>query len=350
MKYLNVLENAIFLVFGILFICLGGCDRVPDMEPKAATEFVPIRVSVVYPGDCHDDFSYCDVLYNGLQKAMGVPWVINITEMESSAGTWDMQLRRAAQSSDLVITAGSQMSTSISRIAPEFPEVKFAIFDAEVELPNVAAFTSEANEGAFLVGAIAGLKTQTGKVGYLGGNDVPLSHQFEAGYIAGVKKVNPDAEIISGYGTDEAEGIYDPVKGLAIATAQYENGVDIIYAVGDQAERSAIEAAEIAEDRYVIWTFINFTTIDENFYGIIKDSAHGYFTAGVRSLGLFVRGRFYLFEDGVRYVQDEHITGEILTTIESLQASIAAGEITVPIMPEDGNSVMISETDVPDMP
>lgn len=353
MRNLFLLKAPLVLAIGSLLLSISGCDRGlnrPVVKQPGAMDFTPVQVSVVYPSDCRDDFSYCDVLYNGLQKAVGVPWVIDITEMEGSAETWDRQLRRAAQSADLVITAGSQMSDPISRIAPEFPEVKFAIFDAEVELPNVAAFTSKANEGAFLVGAIAGLKTQVGKVGYLGGNDVPLSHQFEAGYIAGVKKTNPDAEIIRGYGTDKEHGVYDPVKGLAIATAQYESGVDIIYAVGNQAEDSTVEAAKMVENRYVIWTYINFTTIDENLYGVIKDCAHGYFTAGVHSLGLFVRDRFFLFEGGVGYVQDEQLAGEILTTIKSLQVSIATGEITVPIMPEDNNSVMISETDTPDMP
>ena len=156
-----------------------------------------VRVSVVYPGECLGDSSYCDVLYNGAQKAkkeLGV----DITEMESNAETWDMQLRAAAENSGLVITSGFQMAAPVSRVAPEFPEVTFVIFDAAVDLPNVASFTHRVNEGTFLLGAIAGLKTETGKVGYLGGADVPLIHEFEAGYVAGVKAVNPDAEIIRG--------------------------------------------------------------------------------------------------------------------------------------------------------
>ncbi len=214
MNYLNVLKNATFLVFGLLLIYICGCDRVQDMilsEPQDAMDAAPIQVSVVYPGDCLGDSSYCDVLYNGVQKAKA-ELSVEITEMESNFETWDMQLQAAAANSGLVITSGYQMADPISRVAPEFPDVMFVIFDAAVDLPNVVSFTHRVNEGTFLVGAIAGLKSKTGKVGYLGGANVPLLHEFEAGYLAGVKAVNPDAEIVRGYVADDQQGFYDPVS------------------------------------------------------------------------------------------------------------------------------------------
>ena len=151
MNYLNTLKNATLLVFGLLLIYICGCDRVQDMvisEPQDAMGAAPIRVSVVYPGDCLGDSLYCDVLYKGVQQAKA-ELSVEITEMESNFETWDMQLRAAAENSGLVITSGYQMGAPVSRVAPEFPDVMFVLFDTAVDLPNVASFTHRVTKARF---------------------------------------------------------------------------------------------------------------------------------------------------------------------------------------------------------
>ena len=347
MKYLEVLRNTIFLGILTFLICLCGCERVQDMLPadqSGMMDATSIQVSFVYPGDCLGDSSYCDVLYNGAQKAkMGLG--IDVVEMESNAETWDMRLQEAAQTSDLVITSGYQIADPVSRVAPEFPEVMFVIFDAAVDLPNVVSFTHRVNEGTFLLGAIAGLKTQTGKVGYLGGANVPLLHEFEAGYLAGVKAVNPDAEIMRSYVADDQHGFYNPVRGHEIATTQYESGVDVIYTMADQSGFGAIEAAKTAENRYVIWNYIDITDvapgiiltglrvgIDVSAFNVVQEFAAGNLVAGVRSVGLAEDNVGYLLTDGNKGL----ISDDILEKVEASKASIIAGEITVPVVPEVG--------------
>ena len=116
MKYLNVLKNAIFLGIAIFLIFTCGCEKIQDMRPPDQPEMMDstaIRVSVVYPGDCLGDSSYCDVLFNGAQKAK-MELGVDITEMVSNAETWDMRLQEAAQTSDLVITSGYQMGDPLS--------------------------------------------------------------------------------------------------------------------------------------------------------------------------------------------------------------------------------------------
>lgn len=339
MKYLNVSKNAIFLGIAIFLISTCGCEKIQDMTPPDQPE--TIQVSVVYPGECLGDSSYCDVLYNGAQKAkMGLG--VDITEMESNAETWDMRLQEAAQTSDLVITSGFQMADPVSRVAPEFPDVIFVIFDAAVDLPNVASFTHRVNEGTFLLGAIAGLKTETGKVGYLGGADVPLIHEFEAGYVAGVKAVNPDAEIIRGYVAENEQGFYQPEVGGTIALTQYGLGVDVIYTMADQSGFGAIEAAKLAEGRYVIWNYIDIADvapgvvltglrvgIDDSVYNVIQAFTAGNLMTGVRSLGLAEDTVGYILSEGNRDLLSE----ELLEKVEALKAGIIAGEITVPVVP-----------------
>ena len=344
MKYLNELKNITFLGILIFLISACGCEKIQTMMPPDQPEMMettPIRVSFIYPGDCLGDSSYCDVLYNGAQKAKMVTNV-EVTEMESNFETWDMQLTAAAGNSDLVITSGYPMGNPVSRVAPEFPEVMFVIFDAAVDLPNVVSFTHRVNEGTFLLGAIAGLKTETGKVGYLGGANVPLLHEFEAGYVAGVKAVNPDAEIIKGYVADDQQGFYQPDVGGTIALTQYGLGVDVIYAMADQSGFGAVEAAKLAEGRYVIWNYIDITDmapgiiltglrvgIDESAYNVIKEFAAGNLMAGVRSLGLAEDNVGYMLAEGNRGL----LSDELLEKVEALKVAIIAGEITVPTVP-----------------
>ncbi len=352
MRHTSVSENvepnkaratSILLAVALLLISICGCERIQRSIPSERIqeeESSPdaMLVSIIYPGDCLGDSSYCDILYNGVQRAK-TELGVEIAEVESGADTWEMQLREAAKQSGLVITAGFQMREPISRVAPEFRDVKFVIFDAEVDLPNVVAFSHRANEGAFLVGAIAALKSQTGKVGYLGGADVPLLHQFEAGYIAGAKAVNPDAQIFKSYVADDEQGFYQPEKAIEIATTQYENGVDVIYSMADRSGFGAVEAAKIAPNRYVIWTYININDvasqialtsllirIDQSAYNVIRAFVAGqWMPAGIYSLGLA--------EDGVGYALDEQLSDETIEIVESLKRKIISGEIVVPTEP-----------------
>ena len=344
MKYLNELKNLTFLSILIILISICGCEKIHTMMPPdqpETMETTPVRVSFVYPGNCLGDSSYCDVLYNGAQQAKMDPGV-EVNEMESNFETWDMQLSAAAENSDLVITSGYQMGDPVSRVAPEFPDVMFVIFDAAVNLPNVVSFTHRVNEGTFLLGAIAGLKTETGKVGYLGGANVPLLHGFEAGYVAGVKAVNPDAEIIKGYVADDQQGFYQPDVGGTIALTQYGLGVDVIYAMADQSGFGAVETAKLAEGRYVIWNYIDITDmapgiiltglrvgIDKSAYNVVQEFAAGNLMAGVRSVGLAEDNVGYMLAEGNK----DLLSAELLEKVEALKAAIIAGEIAVPTVP-----------------
>ncbi len=332
MRNLNVLTTIIVLIAGFIGMC--GCQRAQEVLLTESMS-TPMQISVVYPGDCLGDSSFCDVLYHGVKKAQ-TELGVEIAEIESNAEAWETDLREAAQRSQLVLTSGFQMSEPLAKVAPEFPDVKFVIFVGAVDLPNVASYTHKANEGAFLVGAIAGLTSKTGKVGYLGGADVPGLHQYEVGYVAGVKAVNPEAEVLIDYVADDAQGFYQPDAAKTIALGHYENSVDVIYSMADAAGFGAVEAAQEGEDRYVIWTFmdVNATApeviltsllvgIDTDAYRVISDFAEGNFTPGIHSPGLA--------EGGVDYAPDEQLSAEIVEQVEALKAQIISGEIVVPM-------------------
>ncbi|WP_064093654.1 BMP family lipoprotein [Rossellomorea aquimaris] len=131
----------------------------------------------------------------------------------------------ARQDFDLVYGIGFLMQGAINDIAQQQKDTKFAIVDAVVEQPNVASITFKEQEGSFLAGVVAGLTTKTNKIGFLGGMEIPVIERFESGFIAGVKAVNPDAEISSDY----AGAFDDAASGQTIASKMYSSGVDVIF-------------------------------------------------------------------------------------------------------------------------
>ena len=295
---------------------------------------------MVYPSDCVDSAAYCLAFHIGVTTAeaeLGIA-LTEVNGMENDPVATEMLLRDAAQNSDLVLTAGYQMGEVLARVALEFPEVKFAIFDVVLDIPNVASVNYKSNEGSFLVGAIAALKSESNKIGYIGGADVPLLQEFEAGYIAGIHTINPDAEVTVDYISKDAAGFGQPEKAKELALAQYANGVDVIYTAAGGSGQGALEAAQ-EQEKFIIWVDSNGNhlapglvltsmtkEIPTSVQRIIRETVAGNFMAGIRFFGV---------ADGdVSYAVDEHnqplLSDDIIETVESLKAKIIAGEITVP--------------------
>ena len=337
MRNFSTLHKYLFL--GLALILISGCDRISDVtltEPPAA----PLRVTMIYPTDCVGSAAYCDAFNIGVQTA-AAELEISLKEVsgnENDPVASEMAVRDAAQTSDLVLAAGYQLGEPLARVAAEFPDVKFAIFDVVLDIPNVASVNYKSNEGSFLVGAIAALKTESGKIGYIGGADVPLLHEFEAGYVAGIQAIHREAEISIDYISLDATGFGQPDKANELALAQYESGVDVIYTAAGGAGQGVLEAAQ-AQQKYIIWVDSNGNHLAPGIVltsmvkeipivvqTIIRETVADKFMPGIRYFGL---------EDGgVSYAVDEHnqslLSDDMVATVESLKAKIIAGEIVVP--------------------
>ena len=339
MKNFSTLRKYLLWLLGLLLLC--SCDLAQELlQPPIEMEAVPLRVTMIYPDDCVGDEGYCDTLHFGVKRAeaeLGIH-LNEVPGKESDPVLTEMLFRQAAQNSDLIITAGFQMGEPLSRVAADFPDVKFAIVDVALDLPNIAGLNYKANEGSFLVGAIAGLKSESGKIGYIGGVDVPLLREFEAGYVAGVHTVNPDAVVSVDYISEDLGGFNQPDKAKQIALTQYESGVDVIYTAAGGSGLGVLHAAQ-EQDKYVIWVDSNgnhlapgtvltsmVKQIENSVFSVINETINGTFMGGIRYLGLA--------EGGVDYALDEHnrseLSDEIIATVESLRAKIISGEIVVP--------------------
>jgi len=140
---------------------------------------------------------------------------------------------------ELIICVGFDQADALTVVSQEYPEQNFAIVDMVVVQPNVASLLFKSNDASFLVGAAAGMMTETGKVGFVGGMDIPLINDFYVGYEAGVLWANPEATVL--------EPVYvgawtDLTKGKEVAKSLADLGADGIYVVAGRSGLGALDA------------------------------------------------------------------------------------------------------------
>ena len=112
-----------------------------------------------------------------------------------------------------------------------------------VDLPNVQSIVFKEQEGSFLVGALAAMKSETGKVGFVGGMDIPLIRRFACGYVQGVKHINPGATVFQKMTGTTPAAWNDPARGGELAKSMYDDGADIVYAAAGGTGLGVLQAA-----------------------------------------------------------------------------------------------------------
>ncbi|MDD3627054.1 MAG: BMP family ABC transporter substrate-binding protein [bacterium] len=333
----------LFTFIGLILLTfyLFSCSQPPSSENNAGPEKKEgkkLKIGLVLSVGGRGDKSFNDSAYRGLiwaRDRLGV----EVTEGQPKQMAEDESYIRtfAEEGYDLVIGVGFLMKPAIEKVAKEFPDQKFAIVDEVVDAPNVASLVFEEHEGSFLVGALAGLKTTSGKIGFIGGMDVPLIHKFEVGFVEGVKYTNPDAEVFIKYIGSTSDAFHDPTKGKQLANTLFNQGIDIIYHAAGSSGSGVIEAAaeknklaigvdsnqNYMKPGFVLSSMVK--QVDVAVFEIIKDLKEGKFTGGVHHFGLN--------NDGVGYALDEYnkdlIDQETKDKLEDIKKKIISGEIKV---------------------
>jgi basic membrane protein A and related proteins len=254
-------------------------------------------------------------------------------------------MRRFAQrGNNPVVVTGFSYGSATETVAAEFPETQFAIIDAEVDLPNVRSVLFSEHEGSYLVGVLAALASETGKVGFVGGMDIPLIQKFACGYVQGVKATNPDAEVFQNMTGTTGAAWNDPVRGGELAKSQIDRGADVIYHAAGGTGIGVLQAAADAgalgigvdsNQNYmhpgqVLTSMLK--RVDNAVYDAMMDVQNGEWSSGVQVMGLA--------EEGVAYAVDENnaelITPEMQAAAEDAKAKIVSGEIAVHDVTTDG--------------
>lgn len=222
-------------------------DGKPDSgKIVSGADGVPVVGIVTYTGGIEDE-SFNQSAWEGLQRLSGAAGCE--TEFYESVSEVDFEQHMdelIGKGGDLCWGIGYNCSDELLKKAKKHPDISFAIVDyAYAETPdNMTGVVFRAEEPSFLVGFIAGNVTETGKVGFVGGESNEVIGQFQYGYQAGVeyaaKKLGKEIKVEIAY----AGSFDDSYQGREMANALYQNGCDIIFHAAGESGIGVIEAAK----------------------------------------------------------------------------------------------------------
>jgi basic membrane protein A len=303
--------------------------------PVPAQELAP---AVVFDMGGKFDKSFNEAAYAGAErfkKETGIAY----REFEVTAEAQREQALRnmARRGSSITIGIGFSQASGVEKVAREFPNLKFAIVDAVVDLPNVQSIVFKEHEGSFLVGMAAAMASKTGKVGFVGGMDIPLIRRFALGYEEGAKYVNPKIEVFQNMTGTTPAAWNDPTRGGELARSQFDRGADVVYAAAGATGLGVLQAAkdkgrlaigvDSNQDHIHPGTILTsmIKRVDLAVYETFKYAKEGVWKPGVVSLGVA--------EGGVGYSVDQYnrnlITADMEKRLQQARADIVAGKIKV---------------------
>ncbi len=215
------------------------------MATTAAAAADTVKPAVLYDLGGKFDKSFNEGVFNGatrFTKETGIKF--RDLELQNEAQR-EQDLRKFAKDGfSPIMTVGFAWETALKKVAPEYPKTKFGIIDDVVDLPNVQSIVFKEQEGSFVVGVIAAKTSKTGKVGFVGGMDIPLISKFECGYTQGVKYASDGKDEVFANMTGTTPAAWnDPVKGGELAKSQMDRGADIIYAAAGATGQGVLKAA-----------------------------------------------------------------------------------------------------------
>jgi len=315
-----------------------------------------LKVGIAYDTGGRGDKSFNDSAYAGVEKAVKAADG-ELTELSPNADASnraDLLTQLADQGYNPIIAVGFAYGDVIGDVAEQYPDTQFAIvdssgLDAESGDPlgagNVTGLLFAANEGSFLGGVAAALKTTTNHVGFVGGVETPLIQSFEAGYVAGAKAVKPDitvdVEYISPAG--DFSGFNDPAKGKIVAQGMYDGGADIVYAAAGGSGIGVFQAAAASNKRAIGVDSDQYQSVgDPSLQPVIMTSVLKRVDLSVETyIGDFVDGSVKggedmtsdLSTDGVGLATSGGFIDDIQAQIDEYKQKIVSGEIEVPSTP-----------------
>ena len=328
----------------------SACPKTPEKGDPAGK-----KVGLLFDITGRGDQSFNDSAACGLDRA-AKDFKIAPKEYPPSTGESDraprIKLAATTDNNALIIGVGFLWATPLTDSAKANPSVQYAIVDSEVAAPNVTSLVFAEEQGSFLVGAAAGLKTKTKKIGFIGGVENTLIKKFEAGFVTGVKAANKDATVQVKYITPDGDftGFNAPDKAQEIARGMYDSGIDIIYAPAGASGTGMFKAAKEYTDRvgqskkvwgigvdsdqyltvgadlapYVLTSAIK--RVDIAVYETIKS-----FTAGTLKGG--TTEKFDAARGGVGYATSGDFVKDITSKLEDYKTQIVQGKIVVPTKP-----------------
>ena len=326
----------LFLIVGI-FLGLAACSGAAEPEEVAVPSEESadvLDVAFVLPGLISDG-SFNAQAYKSIletEKALGMEY----TYVEGLGAPSDAEKAirdYAAEGWSVVWAHGGQYPNAVLAVAPDFPDTTFVTLAGPgLELPdNVWISGNDEEDGFFMAGVLAGLKTESNTIGYVGGMEIPIYAATAMAYEAGAKYVNPDVEVLIVFTGD----FNDPTAAKEAAVAQIESGADVIAHSMNLGAFGLFEAAEEAEGVWVIGKDNDQSTMAP---GIVLTSViFDYETQMQRILERIAAGEKsgYLphsLREGTVYLAPFYgqVSDEIIVQLNEIEEKLRAGEVDFP--------------------
>jgi basic membrane protein A len=327
----------------------GGGGGGGDGEAEST-----LRVGMALDVGGLGDKSFNDAAKRGLDAAVSEGLITEEnTELleanQTGSNRDDNIVNLADQGFELIFGIGFAFSEGVAEIAPDYPDQSFGIIDGfatfvNADATNIADLTFKEHEGSYLVGIAAAMASESGTIGFLGGQEgTGLIEKFQAGYEAGARSVNPDIEILVEYIGDSTQAFVNPTAGEELSAAMYDDGADVVYHAAGQSGlglfKAAVEADSWAigvdsdqyltaspEEQPLILTSM-IKRVDTAILESIRQTTEGAFQPGFQAFGIA--------EEGVGYSDSNpELTEEMKAAMDQASEAIVAGEITVPEEPE----------------
>jgi len=304
----------------------------------ATVQAADVKPAVVFDIGGKFDKSFNEAAYNGAEKykaETGTKYrffeVTNETQFEQA------HRKFAQRGSNPIIGVGFSQGGAVEKVAKKFPDTHFTLIDSVVDLPNVQSVIFKEHEGSFLVGALAAMKSETGKIGFIGGMDIPLIRKFVCGYQQGAKWANPNIEVIQNMTGTTPSAWNDPGRGAELAKGQFDQGVDVVYAAAGGTGFGVYQAAK-DNGKYAIGVDSNqnhlypgtmltsmVKGVDVATYESFKATANDTWKGGISVIGLK--------EGAVHWAYDDHnkdlITADMKAKADEAEAAIIDGSLSV---------------------
>jgi len=225
----------------IAALCVAGSAfAAPATAPIAQP-----KLGMVYDAGGKFDKSFNQSAFEGLQRFTKETGV-KVFEVQANSDTQAEQVMRglARKKVDLIAAIGFSQTQAVQKVAKEFPNVRFVLIDSIAQGPNIQSVMFKEQEGSYLAGVAAAMASKSQKLGFVGGMDIPLIRAFACGYAQGAKAQSPKAEIVQNMVGTTAAAWNDPAKGGELARAQFDRGVDVVFAVAGGSGMGTLQMAK----------------------------------------------------------------------------------------------------------
>ncbi|MGY1721834.1 BMP family lipoprotein [Blastococcus sp. SYSU DS0533] len=352
MRRARMTKAAALLLAGSLALAACASDEEPTAggDSGGGSGSGDLQVGLAYDTGGRGDQSFNDSAYAGVEAAIGALGgeVQEFSPNDDGSDRVEGLANLAEAGYDPVIAVGFAYGDTIAEVAEDFPDTTFAIVDssvAELGVDNVTGLLFAEEQGSFLAGVAAALKSETNHVGFVGGVETPLIQKFEAGFTAGATAVKPDIQVDVEYISPAGDfsGFGDPARGQILARSMYDAGADIVFHAAGGSGTGVFQAAAetgnraigVDSDQYqtvddpalqaVIMTSM-LKRVDNAVEAFITDYSEGNVQGGVDIVS-------DLEGDGVGLATSGGQIDDIQDQIEDYRQRIISGEITVPTTP-----------------